>query len=108
MIMGVRFRQLLTQPEGGPIFAYDQNGLAAVCGYNEIPVKESMEKFRVLQRSNLRLWKALTSDQLARVGMHPERGASTVAALLTLLANHDSNHLRQMRTRLDEGGLGAQ
>jgi uncharacterized damage-inducible protein DinB len=41
------------------------------------------------------------------LGVHPERGDSTVAELLTLLANHDLNHLRQIRTALDESGREA-
>jgi hypothetical protein len=92
-----RFRQLLSQPDGSAISAYNQDAWALVCRNGQIPFEDSMRLFSALRDSNLRLWKSLAAEQLTKFGYHEERGRETVQDLLILVAGHDVNHLNQVQ-----------
>ena len=49
-----------------------------------------------MRRSNLRLLTAVPPEDLARVGVHAERGEESVAHMIRLYAGHDLLHLRQL------------
>lgn len=100
VVSSFRLRQILTQPDGTPISGYDQDAWAHLADYASIPVDESLQKFSVLRAANVRLMNGLSEDQLDRYGVHAERGPESVRALMQIIANHDVNHMLQIRTIL--------
>jgi hypothetical protein len=49
-----------------------------------------------VRRANLRLVERASPEDMARVGVHLERGEETLAHLVRLYAGHDLLHLRQI------------
>jgi len=79
-----------------PITGYDQDAWADRLSYATSDPGESLEEFRVVRRSNLRLIASASPADLERVGVHAERGEESVAHMLRLYAGHDLLHLRQI------------
>jgi uncharacterized damage-inducible protein DinB len=99
MVLGFRVRLIVGQP-GVPIQAFDQDVWATFSHYDQIPASESLERFTVNRRDNVRLLRSLTPEQLQHHGMHTERGRETVAHVLRMWAGHDLNHREQMERML--------
>jgi hypothetical protein len=59
-----------------------------------------LDMFTLLRTANLRMLRALNSEQWLRFGNHAERGRITVRDLAVHMAGHDVNHLNQIRTLL--------
>ncbi len=95
IVTGFRLRQILGTP-GTPIPAYDQDAWAKAGRYEKRDARNSLETFRVLRLANLALLKSLTPEQWKHHGMHSERGPETVERLVTLIAGHDVNHIKQI------------
>ena len=95
MVVGYRIRLVLGSP-GVPIQAFDQDSWAAVEKYNDIPVSLALEAHAALRALNLRLFRSLSPEQLDYFGMHSERGQESVRKMITHVAGHDLNHLRQI------------
>jgi hypothetical protein len=90
-----RFRLILSA-SGTPLQAYDQAVWARELHYENADPHASLELFRVVRASLLRLVRGLDDEHLDRYGMHPERGKESVRHLLKLYAGHDLNHLAQI------------
>lgn len=75
---------------------FDQDLWAARLRYEQADVQESLERFSVLRRANLALWAGASPDELARFGLHGERGEESVERMRRLYAGHDLVHLRQL------------
>jgi DinB superfamily len=58
--------------------------------------EEALERFAVNRRATLRVVAALGPEDLARTGVHPERGEEPLSRTLALLARHDRAHLDQL------------
>jgi hypothetical protein len=95
MVVGVRVRMIVAQ-EQPPITAYDQELWAETLHYRDAALAEVLEQFAVLREANVRLARQLTPAQLARFGVHTERGGESVGYTLRLLAGHDLVHLDQI------------
>ncbi len=95
MVVGFRVRLILGQP-GVPIQAFDQDEWAKFSHYEQMPAGESLERFTVNRRENVRLLRSLTSEQWQRHGMHSERGQETVEKIVKMWAGHDLNHRAQV------------
>jgi hypothetical protein len=107
LVAGFRLRMILAQ-DRPPLAAYDQDLWASRLRYREVSLQDALEQFVVLRRANLRLWAALTRDDLARVGVHGERGEESLERLRQLYAAHDLLHLRQLeRIRVAEASAAA-
>jgi cold shock CspA family protein len=96
LMAGVRFRQILSCPDGTTIPAYDQNAWARVCGYDQIAYQDSLDVFRAVRNCNLRLLQRLDPGQRNKFGLHQERGQESISDVMLLLAGHDINHLQQI------------
>jgi hypothetical protein len=95
LVGGFRLRMVLAHDR--PALApYDQDRWAATLRYDTADLTESLERFEVLRRANLGLWTAATPAELARIGMHAERGEESVELMRRLYAGHDLAHLRQL------------
>jgi hypothetical protein len=64
--------------------------------------EEALERFTVNRRATLRVVAALDPADLARVGVHPQRGEESLSRTLEMLARHDRAHLEQL-VRAAEG-----
>ncbi len=95
LVGGFRLRMILAQ-DRPPLVGYDQDLWESRLRYREVDFEEALNLFLTLRRSNLRLWEGLTPTDLARVGLHSERGEETLAHMRRLYAAHDLMHLRQL------------
>ena len=95
LVGGFRLRMVLSHDRPA-ITAYDQDLWANRLHYTDADVREALEQFTVLRRTNLRLWKDLSPADLARVGRHAERGEESLEHMRRLYAAHDLLHLRQL------------
>jgi hypothetical protein len=95
IVYGYRVRVILTQ-DNPPIPGYDQDAWARELGYRAAPLAAVMAQLAALRASNLRLYRSLSPAQLARTGLHSERGPESVAHIVRLLGAHDLVHRRQI------------
>lgn len=92
---GYRIRMVLTHDDW-PVEVFDRESWARELRYRDAPLAGALDQLRALRSANLRLYRSLDAIQLARTGMHAERGRETIAAWLRLLAGHDLVHRRQI------------
>jgi hypothetical protein len=95
MVMACRARWIAFEARP-TLVPFDQEKWAAGRGREAEPLAESLERLRVLRRSQLRLFRRATARDLRRSGNHPERGVVTLREQLETLAGHDLNHLAQI------------
>ena len=95
MVVGVRLRMVLAE-DRPPLTAYDQDIWAERLRYREVPFADALEQFTLIRRVNVRLWAGLTEADLARAGVHSERGDETLGFMRNIHAGHDLAHLRQL------------
>ena len=76
---------------------FDQEKWAAGRAREKEPVTETLERFRLLRRSQVRLFRQASKTDFRRTGFHPERGVVTLRVQLETLAGHDLNHLAQIQ-----------
>jgi uncharacterized damage-inducible protein DinB len=95
LVWGYRVRMVLAH-DRPQLTGYDQDLWADRLRYREADAAESVERFSVLRRSNLRLLERLPESDRRRIGMHVERGEESVEHLIRMYAGHDVLHLRQL------------
>jgi hypothetical protein len=95
-----RYRQII-EHDGCALAPYGQDLWAALGKYGTRDPRQSLEMFRLLRETNLRMFDGLTDEQWKRKGVHAERGPMTVRDLALQLAGHDVNHLAQIKAILD-------
>ena len=78
------------------ITGYDQDLWSERLQYGDADPRQAVETFHVLRAANLRLLERATPDDMARVGVHSERGEESVGQLCRLYAGHDLLHLNQI------------
>ena len=91
----VRFRMVMSHDRPA-LPAYDQDLWAERLRYSESNVHDALEEFSAVRRANVRLFERASDADLARVGMHSERGEESLGYMLKLYAGHDIVHLRQI------------
>ena len=95
LVGGFRLRMVLAH-ERPPLIGYDQDLWSSRLRYSDVDIRDAFEQFAVLRRANLRLWEHLSPSDLARVGLHNERGEESLEHMRRLYAGHDILHLRQL------------
>lgn len=95
LVWGWRSRLILAQDRPA-LTGYDQDLWAERLDYADADPAESLAMFRALRSWNLRLIERATPSDLARVGVHSERGEESLGHLLKLYAGHDLLHLNQI------------
>jgi hypothetical protein len=95
LVVGFRTRMVLTE-DRPPLQGYDQDRWAREFHYQETTRDMALAQLRGLRIPNLRLWRALSPEQLDRVGLHSERGPESAGQILRLMAAHDLVHRRQI------------
>ncbi len=105
LVGGFRLRMILAH-ERPALAPYDQDLWANRLRYGDSDIHEALEQFSVLRRANLRLWGGASPAELARAGMHAERGEESVEQMRRLYAGHDLAHRHQLaRIRILLTGL---
>jgi DinB superfamily len=95
LVGGFRLRMVLAHDR--PVLTgYDQDLCASRLGYRDADVRQAFDQFAALRAANVRLWERLTPADLARVGLHAERGEESVEHMRRLYAAHDLLHIRQL------------
>ncbi|HEV7366139.1 MAG TPA: DinB family protein [Gemmatimonadales bacterium] len=95
LVAGFRIRMMLSE-DRPPLQGYDQDRWAREFRYREVSLDQALGQLRGLRTANLHLWGSLSPSQLARVGLHSERGAESAGFLLRLMGGHDLVHRRQI------------
>ena len=95
LVWGYRVRMVLAH-DRPTITGYDQDLWAERLHYDQASLEISLEEFRMLRRSNLRVITSASPADHQRVGVHSERGEESVSHMLRLYAGHDLLHLRQI------------
>ena len=94
-----RLRQMLST-NGVAIQGYDQNAWAATFDYAHRDPRQSVEFFSTLRAGNIVLLKSVSRKLWENYGIHSERGNESVRRVVSLVAGHDLNHLRQLEAIL--------
>jgi hypothetical protein len=95
LVGGFRLRMVLAH-DRPHLTGYDQDLWASRLRYRDVAVRDALEQFSVLRRANMRIWERLGPSDLARVGLHGERGEESLGHIRNLYAGHDLLHLRQV------------
>jgi hypothetical protein len=95
LVWGYRLRMVLAH-DRPPLVGYDQDLWADRLGYDRADAVQAVHDFSVLRDANLRLLAHASEADLARVGLHAERGEESVAHMIRLYAGHDILHVRQL------------
>jgi hypothetical protein len=95
LVGGFRLRMVLAH-DRPPLAGYDQDLWADRLGYADVDVHDALDQFIALRRANMRLWAHLSPTDLARIGMHAERGEESLEHIRRLYAAHDLLHLNQL------------
>lgn len=90
----LRLRQLIAE-DGPRIEAYDEGEYARRLHYDR-PVDSSLAAFGAVRASCLELLRALSPEELARVGSHPEHGRYGVDTWLGIYSEHAHEHAAQI------------
>jgi len=94
--LAFRIRKIAAEPRG-VLVAWDQDRWADHGGYRRTPPGEALATFAALRRSNLAYVGRLSAAQKRQHGRHPEYGRLTIPQMLAHWAEHDLNHLDQIR-----------
>jgi hypothetical protein len=95
MVYGVRGRLVLSEDRPA-IQGFDQDRWATLFRYRDAAVETALAQLSGLRTANLALWRTLGPAELARVGMHSERGEESMELMLRMMAAHDLVHRRQI------------
>jgi DinB superfamily len=95
LVFGFRARMILSE-ERPPLQGYDQDKWASLFRYGEVSSASALAQLGVLRDVNLAVLRRLGPADLARVGMHGERGPESLGHLTKLMAAHDLVHRRQV------------
>lgn len=95
LVFGYRIRRALAE-ETPRLEGYDQDLWAEKLRYNDGDLDESLALFAALRRSNLRLLRPASPNDLKRTSRHDERGEEVLGDMVRLYAGHDVLHLRQI------------
>ncbi len=101
MVNAYRYRKILAEDK--PVIeGYNQTAFAERARKQKEPLRETLERFRVLREANLRLIRSTPKPDWDRYGLHSERGKESFGRIVMLLAGHDINHLKQIESIREE------
>ena len=97
LVVGFRYRMALAEP-GSPLPAFDQDKWEHHLQYESGNCTKKFGLFMLMREDHVSLLRSLPSAKWKRHGMHAGRGKETVERMLQLIAGHDVNHVKQVRT----------
>jgi hypothetical protein len=96
LVYSVRLRMVLTGDR--PYLAgYDEAAWAERFAGLDGDTRGALARWRMLREANLRLFDSLEDEEWQCAGLHADLGEVTVAHVAALLADHDRDHLDQLR-----------
>ncbi len=95
LMVNVRVRMIVTQDKP-QLVGYDQDAWTSRFA-DLYTAKETLERFKLLRATNLKMFESLTRQEWERVGLHTERGPESALLTVQLEAGHDRMHLDQIR-----------
>jgi hypothetical protein len=95
IVIGWRVRSILGAP-GTSIQAFDQESWVVSGHYDKRHVSGSIAQFAAVRTANLALYRSLSPEQWKHFGIHSERGQESVEHIVSMMAGHDINHLKQI------------
>ncbi len=96
MVLSCRSRWIAFE-DNPTLVPFDQDKWARGWAREKEPLSEILERFRLLRRSHVRLFRGASKADFKRVGRHLERGSISLRLQLETIAGHDLNHLSQIR-----------
>ena len=99
LMWGARLRMIVAD-DRPMLTPFDENAWAERFGDLDKDVRDTLQRWRALRDSNLRLLDSLVEGEWERTGTHPQRGVLSVTALVKSQAEHDRTHLDQIRLAL--------
>jgi hypothetical protein len=90
-----RIRKLLTE-EQPTLPDFDGSRIASERDYNSQDFEAAFQEFALERKENVRVMKALSSDQLNRSGVLEGVGAITLERLCQLMREHDQSHREEL------------
>jgi uncharacterized damage-inducible protein DinB len=97
--LSFRVRKAAAEP-GGVLGAWDQDKWTAGLHHRRADPRATLAAFTALRADTVALARRLTPTQRRAFGRHPEYGRLRVDQLFAHWAEHDLNHLAQIRTTL--------
>jgi hypothetical protein len=97
LLWGYRIRKIL-ETTGSRLDWVEQDRWCRRLRYAAVPPPASLAAFEALRRWNLGLLGRLPPARLRAWGAHASFGRLSVSRIVRMLAGHDRNHLRQVRT----------
>jgi hypothetical protein len=94
-VAGMRFRLMAAEP-GAQLSPFDQNKWAAHLGYTAQSAELGMEAFAFMRKLNLEMLRSLEPSAWSNVGVHMERGPTTLAEYVSFMAAHTEDHAAQI------------
>lgn len=95
VVWGWRLRRVLAE-DRPTLVGYDQDLWASRLGYAHAHLGRALALLTALRDVHMVMLEAATEEDLARVGVHAERGEESVAKMVKLYAGHDLVHRRQL------------
>jgi uncharacterized damage-inducible protein DinB len=97
--LAFRMRKLAAEP-GGVIVAWDQERWTDGLRHRRGDARTLLDAYAALRAANVEQLRRLTPSQRAAASRHPEYGRLRVSDMLAHWAEHDLNHLEQIRGAL--------
>ena len=97
----VRFAQMMER-DGIKLVAMDPDSLAKTERYNSRSITEGLSMWKTLRAKTLEMIRHMDEVVLSRSAEHPRYGAMGVSRALDIIANHDLQHLEQMKRTVSE------
>jgi hypothetical protein len=97
--LAFRMRKLAAEP-GGVIVAWDQERWTHGLRHRRGDARTLVDAYAALRAANVEQLRRLTPTQRTAAGRHPEYGRLRVSDMLAHWAEHDLNHLEQIRGAL--------
>ena len=101
--LGFRIRKLAAEP-GAAIVAWDQDRWTAGLRHRRADPRMLAAAYGALRAANVDQLRRLSPAQRRAAGRHPEYGRLRVDELLSHWAEHDLNHIEQIRSALRAAG----
>lgn len=95
LVWGYRLRKVLAE-ERPSLVGFDQDLWASRLDYANGNAGRALTLFEALRAVHLAMLEAATEEDLARFGVHAERGEESIAHMMRLYAGHDLAHRRQL------------
>lgn len=97
-----RFAEMKAKESGVVFVAMNPDEVAKQNRYNEKPLAEGLRLWSELRQKTYEIAKHFTEEELHRLGLHPRYGEMVIFRMFDIMANHDLQHLEQMKRTLKQ------